>query len=180
MDLGLGSIWRAWFEFKKGKRPNEETHLFQYHLEKNLLELFQDVNSGAYQHGPYKEFVVCDNKRRTISVASIRDRIVHRMLYDYLVKIYDKTFIFDAWSCRLGKGLLACIERVQCFLSKNPHAFIWKADIKKFFDSVDHDILFNILSRKIRDRKILSLLRGIIGSYTLDKNLGGGAWYAYW
>ncbi len=109
-------MWRSWFEFKKGKRAGIELHTFQYYLEKNLFELFKDLNNSRYSHGGYKKFIVCDNKRREISVATIRDRVVHRLIYDYLEKIYDKTFIFDAWSCRKGKGLLGAIERAQFFL----------------------------------------------------------------
>lgn len=97
-------------------------HDFQYHLEKNLYELFRDLNAGHYRHGGYKKFVVCDNKRREISVASVRDRVAHRLVYDFLEKIYDKTFIYDAWSCRKGKGLLGAIERTQEFLKRcNTH-----------------------------------------------------------
>ena len=114
--MSLENIWRSWFEFRKGKRVGDEIHAFQYYLEKNLYELFQDLNNGRYRHGGYRKFVVCDNKRREISVASVRDRVVHRLLYDYLEKIYDKTFIDDAWSCRKGKGLLGAIERAQGFL----------------------------------------------------------------
>jgi len=90
-----------------------ELHDFKFHLEQNLFELFRDLNSGTYSCGGYRKFVVCDNKHREISVASVRDRLVHRLLYDFLVKIYDKTFIYDAWSCRVGKGLLGAIERTQ-------------------------------------------------------------------
>ena len=117
IDLSLKNIWRSWFEFRKGKRASNELHEFQYHLEKNLYALFKDLNYGTYRHGCYKKFIVCDNKRREISVASIRDRVVHRLIYEWLEKIYDKTFIYDAWSCRKGKGLLGTIERAQVFLN---------------------------------------------------------------
>ena len=107
-------------------------------------------------------------------MASIRDRIVHRLIYDYLTPHYDKTFIYDAWSCRVGKGLLGAIQRAQCFLKKHPNAFVWKGDVQKFFDSVDQKTLLEILSRKIKDGKAYALLREIIASFsTLDK-MGGG------
>ncbi len=113
IDLSLKNIWHSWFKFKKGKHAGTELYTFQYYLEKNLYELFKDLNNETYQHGSYKKFIVCDNKRREISVANIRDRVVHRLIYDYLVEIYDKTFIYDAWSCRKGKGLLGAIERIH-------------------------------------------------------------------
>jgi retron-type reverse transcriptase len=159
IDLSLENIWRSWFTFRKGKNFTAELHTFQYHLEKNLYDLFCELNSGQYRHGGYRTFVVCDNKRREISVSTIRDRVVHRIIYDYLNEIYDKTFIYDAWSCRVGKGLLGAIQRIQIFLQKYPNSYIWKADVKKFFDSVDHEALLNILSFRIKDEMTIRLKR---------------------
>jgi len=167
MDLSLGNMWHSWFAFRKGKRATPELHVFQYDLERNLRELCEDLNGGKYRHGGYTKFTVCDNKKRVISVASIRDRVAHRLIYDYLVAIYDGTFIFDAWSCRENKGLIAAIERAQKFLTLHPNNFVWRADIKKFFDSMDHATLIQILSRRIRDPKALWLIQEIISSFTV-------------
>ncbi len=180
IDLSLKNIWRSWFEFRKGKRVSIEMHTFQYSLEKNLYELWEDLQNGSYRHGEYRKFVINENKRREISVASIRDRIVHRLIYEYLEKIYDKTFIYDAWSCRKGKGLIAAIERAQGFLKpflavphyslKNgygkPFKWVWKSDVKKFFDSVDHETLLKILAFRIKDTTTFNLLSEVINNYT--------------
>ncbi|MBI2634126.1 hypothetical protein HYW82_00450 [Candidatus Peregrinibacteria bacterium] len=91
-------------------------HDFQYNLERNLYDLFHDLQTGNYSHGNYRKFIVCDNKRREISVAKVRDRVIHRLIYDWLNKIYDKTLIYDAWSCRKEKGLLGAIERINGLL----------------------------------------------------------------
>ena len=173
MDLGLGNIWNAWFEFRKGKRMSEEMHEFQYYLEVRLFALYQDLNNGIYRHGPYRSFVVCDNKRRKISVSSIRDRVVHRLLYDYLVPIWDKTFIYDAWSCRRGKGLLGAIERTQQFLKAYPQAYVWRADVQKFFDNVDQRVLFCLLKRRVKDVKAMLLICEMLKSYqSFGKGIG--------
>ncbi len=142
-----------------------ELNEFQFYLEKNLSELQCDLEVGVYRHGSYKKFIVCDNKRREISVSGIRDRVVHRLFYDYLVPIFDKTFIYDAWSCRKGKGLLGAIERAQEFMRKNPRAYVWRADIKKFFDSVDQEVLIKLIERRVSDPKALNLMREVIQSY---------------
>ena len=110
------NIWRSWWRFRSGKRRTKELDLWQYYLESNLFRLYTDLNGGAYRHGSYQYFTVSDTKRRDIAVASIRERVVHRLVYDYLVDIFDKTLIYDAWSCRKGKGLLGAIERSQQFL----------------------------------------------------------------
>lgn len=166
IDLSLKNIWNSWFVFRKGKHSTSELNYFQYYLEKNLYSLFVDLNLGRYRHGCYREFIVRDNKRRKISVASVRDRVVHRLVYDYLNKIYDRTFIYDAWSCRLKKGLHGAIERAQVFLKNCKNGYVWKCDIKKFFDSIDQKILLELLSLKIKDSRTFSLLEKIISSFT--------------
>lgn len=175
IGLELKDIWKAWSAFRNGKRMSEEMHEFQYHLEERLFELCNDLNNGTYEHGSYKEFVVCDNKRREISVSSVRDRVVHRILYDFLVPIWDKTFIYDAWSCRKEKGLLGAIERTQSFLQSFPQAYVWRGDIKKFFDSVNHEVLLKILARRTKDPNAMGLAKKVVKSFTTDSQSWGGA-----
>ena len=165
IDLSLANVWQSWFKFIKGKRKTKESDYFSYCLEQNLENLHFDLNSGRYKHGGYKKFIVTDNKRRQISVASVRDRVVHRLLYEYLSRIYDKTFVYDAWSCRKNKGLTGAIERTQKFLYKHTNSFVWRADIKKFFDNVDRQTLLKILSLKIKDAKAMFVLQEIIASH---------------
>ena len=172
IDLGLKNIYSSWFAYRKGKKPSQDLDHFQYNLDEELHKLHRELNNGTYKHGNYRKFTVTDNKKREISVASIRDRVVHRLLYDYLVEIFDRTFVFDAWSCRKGKGLIGGIERAQCFIKKYSDGFIWRADIQKFFDSVDQNILYKILERKISDKKALYLLRHIIDSFEIKSGIG--------
>lgn len=171
IDLSLANVWQCWFKFKRGKTLTKELEYFNYYLEEDLYQLYIDLNNSKYKHGGYRTFIVNDNKRRKISVASVRDRVAHRLLYEYLVDVYDKTFIYDVWSCRKGKGLVGAIERAQKFLSKYPRNFVWRADIKKFFDNVDHEILSKILFLKIFDIRALRLLKEIIISYSTPMNI---------
>lgn len=172
IDLGLKNIYQSWFRYRKGKKPSYDLDHFQYNLEVELHGLYHDLNYGTYKHVDYRKFIVTDNKKREISVASVRDRVVHRLFYDYLVDIFDKTFVFDAWSCRKGKGLMGAIDRAQQFMRKYKNGFVWRADIRKFFDNVDHDILFQLLKRKIRDGKALFLLKEIIDSFEVKESVG--------
>lgn len=174
IDMSLKNIVFTWLVFKRGKRYTLAFYDFQYHLEDNLRSLHEDLNNGIYKHGGYRKFVVCDNKRREISVACMRDRFVHRLVYDHLNKIYDKTFIYDAWSCRLGKGLLAAIERAQKFFKSYPQGFVWKGDVKKFFDSIDQETLLRILSMRIKDVQTFTLLKEIIYSFSSYQGVGRG------
>jgi len=171
MDFSLKNIWQTFFSFRQGKKKSAELEYFQYYLENSLFGLYKDLNTDAYQHGLYRQFIATDNKRRCVSVAGIRDRVVHRLLYDHLVIIYNKIFIYDVWSCRPGKGLLGAIERAQEFMRKNKNAYIWRADIKKFFDNVNHNILKTILSFKVKDDVLFRLLENVINSYACNNEL---------
>lgn len=174
IDIGLKNIVQTWSIFKRGKRFTSDLCEFQYNLEKNLYGLYKNLNEGTYRHGGYRKFIVNDNKRREISVASVHDRFVHRLIYDYLCPIYDKTFIYDVWSCRLGKGLLGGIERTQQFLKAYPEGFVWKGDIRKFFDSIDQETLLRILAMKIKDRKTYDLLKEVIRSFSSEQGMDRG------
>lgn len=166
INLNLENVWQAWYTFRRGKKRTNELDAFSYNLETNLFQLHQDLISGSYQHGSYKTFLLTDTKKRVISVASIRDRVVHRLLYDYLIQVFDKTFIYDAWSCRKEKGLLGAITRTQKLLAKYPQAFVWRGDITKFFDSVDQQVLKRLLTKKVSNTLTLQLIGSIINSYS--------------
>lgn len=165
MDISLSNIWKCWYLFKRGKRKTAELDKFQYELEKNVAELCRELSFGNYRHGGYRRFVVYENKKREIAVASVRDRLVHRIAYEYLVPIFDKTFIYDVWSCRKNKGLAGAIERTQEMMRMNKDCFVWRADVKKFFDTVDQATLTKIISRRVSDSKALYVLKEIIQSY---------------
>jgi len=177
IDLSIENIWRAYDSFQKGKKRTVELENFHYNLETNLFALQIDLQGGDYKHGQYRHFETVDNKKRKISVAIIRDRVVHRLLYEKFVEIFDRTFIYDVWSCRAGKGLLGAIERTQKFAQSNKSNFAWRADVKKFFDNIDHNTLKAILAFKIKDDNFARILEEVINSYSLDNIIdkeGGG------
>jgi len=162
MDLSLENIWRTWSSFSKGKRRSQNLFAFKINLEEELLLLQKELSENRYTHGKYRKFIVNENKKREISVAEIKDRIVHRLVYDYLVEKYDHSFDFDVWSCRSGKGLQGAINRLQSFAGKHRNGYFWRADINKYFDSVGLKILFNLLNKKITTKNDLNILAKII------------------
>lgn len=167
IEVSLENIWKCWFLFRRGKKPTFDIDSFEFFLEENLRRLQSDLGSGYYRHGGYRSFIVSDNKKRKVSVASVRDRVVHRILYEYLAGLYDQVFIYDVWSCRKRKGLVGAIERTQEFFRRYPSGFVWRADIRKFFDSVDHQILKRIISFRISDPLAFILLNEVIDSYRM-------------
>lgn len=172
IDVGLENIWESWWKFKKGKTRTKRFYYFESKLENNLLSLHNSIKDQIYQHGSYRCFMVCDNKKRKISEAQIRDKIVHRLIYDYLIAIYDKSFDFDVWSCRKGKGIIASLLRTKKLFSKFQDSFVWKADIRKFFDNVDHELLLKIIHHKIKDHKAIFLIERVLNSYSTEDGKG--------
>lgn len=165
IDISLANVWRSYRGFRKGKKPSRAIIEFEYELLDNIVTLARELQTKTYKHGVYAHMIVNDNKRRDIAVASVRDRVVHRLLYDYLVPIWDKTFIYDAWSCRQNKGLHRAIDRAQLFMQRYPDAWVWRADITKLFDSVDKAKMKQLIRRRVKDETALCLLDEILDSY---------------
>jgi len=175
--ITLENLFLSWREFKKGKIKRKDVLEFEFNLEDNLFQLYQELRIKTYRHSNYSSFYVQDPKLRHIHKAEVRDRIVHHLISKYLNRIYDKTFIFDSYSCRLNKGTHKAVNRLKQFSlkqSKNNklNFYYLKCDIKRFFDSIDHNILTEILKRKIKDRDILGIIAEIISSFQTEKDKG--------
>lgn len=171
------NIFAAWREFQNGKTRKSDVLIFSENFESHLLDLHRDLANATYRHGGYQSFVVCDPKRRDIHKACVRDRVLHHAIVRILTPIFDKTFIFDSYSSRKGKGTHKAIDRLRNFaskLSRNNTRSVWvlKCDVRKFFDSIDHDILLKILSRKCCEEKFIGLLSNIIASYNAKTKRG--------
>lgn len=158
-------LWVAWQRFRRGKKPTPTIDTFAYHIESNIQLLSWQIQQRTYRHSTYKALVVREKKRRQLAVAAVRDRIVHRLVYDQLVHLFDATFDADVWSCRLGKGLHPCLARIQQLVRAHPHAYVWRMDITKFFDNVEHATLAQCLQRRVNDPELLWLCQQIITSY---------------
>lgn len=167
IDVSVEAFWESWQRFAPGKRHTPAFERFRYHLERNLRLLSDEVQAGSYRHGPYRTFTVSDPKTRLIAVASIRDRLIHRLLYDALVPRFDPVFLYDVWSCREGKGLHRAVDRAQAFLRSFPRSIVWRADIARFFESVEHRMLRRCIRRRISDERTWLLLDQVIDSYSL-------------
>jgi RNA-directed DNA polymerase len=172
INLSLDNLYKSWWLFRRGKIASREIIEFEYYLEGSLRRLQEALEYNKYQPGKYRQFEVVDNKRRLIKVAPVRDRVVHRLLYEYLREIFDKTFIYDAWSCRENKGLIKAIKRSQEFLRRNPSNYFWRTDIRKFFDNVNKEELLKIIQRKVKDIKAIEIIKAIIFSQETETAYG--------
>ncbi|MFA6423839.1 MAG: reverse transcriptase/maturase family protein [Candidatus Magasanikbacteria bacterium] len=173
--VNLENLLFAWQEFIVGKKNKLDAQIFNRDLMDNIVELHESLVNHTYCHGGYESFYVTDPKRRHIHKASVRDRLLHHAIYRILYPFFDRTFISDSFSCRDDKGMHRALDRFRAMnfeVSKNHARTCWvlKCDIQKFFDSIDHGILLNILSEHISDRDILNLLKNVIDSYNSETN----------
>lgn len=160
----------AWDEFRRGKQWKKDVMQFEIDLESNLFQLHRDLIMQKYEHSPYSAFYINDPKQRHIHKATVRDRIVHHAVFSVLNPIFEPTFIPTSFSCRIGKGTHKGVETLSMMLrqvSRNNTrpCFALKCDINKFFASIDHDVLFSMLRRRIGDDRALWLLKDIIDSF---------------
>jgi len=183
------NIHRAYLGARKCKRYRASVLRFGCCLEENLLALRRELLNKTYRHGGYREFMVMDSKKRFIKAPLFRDRVVHHAICNIIEPNFEKSFIYDSYACRKGKGTHGAIIRLEKFikaLSPCPrerdetgrqtpldnHAtrhltgqvYCLKCDISKYFDNVSHEILLELLKKKIKDENILWLLREIISS----------------
>ena len=175
--ISIENLFQAWNEFRKGKSKRLDVQIFERNLEDNLFNLHERLKNKTYRHGGYQSFYVQDPKQRHIHKARVADRIVHHLIYTFLYKLFDNSFIYDSYSCRLDKGTHKGVKRLKQFarkISQNHTQSCWalKCDIKKFFASVDHGILLNLLGKKIKDKNIIWLLRQIIDSFQTESDKG--------
>lgn len=148
---------------QKGKRFRKDVAQFNLNLEKEIIQLQHELKNKTYQHGAYHDFLIIEGKKRTISSAPYRDRVIHHALCNIIEPILDNSFIYDSYACRKGKGSHAAVDRATHFIRKNRYAI--KIDIQKYFNNIQHNILRQILQKKIGDKNVLWLIDNILESY---------------
>jgi len=143
---------------------------FELQLADNIVPLYEELRNKTYKHGEYSSFNISDPKPRNIHKASVKDRIVHHLIYKELYHYFDIRFIYDSYSCREYKGTHRAIDRFREFagkVSKNytRQCYVLKCDIRKFFATINQNILINILNRHIEDIEIKKLICEVIRSF---------------
>ena len=137
----------------------------------NIIQLYQELANHTYNHGSYQGFRINDPKPRQIHKSLVRDRLLHHAIYRQLYPFFDRTFVCDSFSCRIGKGTHRALNRFRKFgykISKNNTQTCWilKCDIRKFFENINHEVLVNILKEYIPDQNVIGLLEKVIHSFS--------------
>lgn len=155
---------------RKGKTLKPYVIEFEEKVEDNLRRLQTELLFQTYMPKPLETFILRDLKTRKISKSDFRDRIVHHAIFNVIEPLFDKRFIFDSFANRTGKGTLKAIQRFQFFAKKVSHnytrqTYVLKADIRHYFETVDHAILLSILKKRVQDERVLWLIKVILKNY---------------
>jgi hypothetical protein len=152
----------AYHKASRGKRGHACVAAFEHRLEDNLLALQDELRSFTYRPGPYASFYIHEPKRRLISAAPFRDRVVHHALCNQIEPLFERGYIFDSYANRVGKGTHRALDRAQGFARRYP--YVLQCDIRQFFPSIDHQVLLAILGRVISDPDVRWLCERILES----------------
>lgn len=154
LDL-LSDLFTAYYCARKNKRNTSSQIRFERNLSDNLIRLYEDVVTGKYRVGRSMCFVIRDPVLREVFAASFRDRIVHHLLYNWLMPIFEPTFIYDSYSCRVGKGTLFGIKRLEhhirsCSDNYTKQCYILKLDIEGYFMNISRQKLYDLVVARLQ------------------------------
>lgn len=152
----------AYRRASRGKRGRAAAAAFEYRLEDNLVSLQHELQAQTYAPGPYASFHIHEPKRRLISAAPFRDRVVHHALCNAIEPVFERSFIDDSYANRAGKGTHRALDRCQEFARRQP--YVLQCDLVQFFPAIDHAILRATLARKLPDPGVLWLVDRILES----------------
>ena len=140
------NLYRSAYMASRGKRYGDTVADFNFHLEEEIERLHRELSEKTYRHGEYRLFTIYEPKERRIAAAPFRDRVVHHAVHDVIEPLIDKTFIYHSYACRKDKGTHRAADRAQSFLRANRYCF--HGDIKKYFPSIDHNILKRLVEKE--------------------------------
>jgi retron-type reverse transcriptase len=170
------TLYAGYMAARKGKRYTDEILDFGFSLEEKLFDLQGRLVNGTWQPGRPREFMVKDPKPRMISAPPFADRVAHHALVRVIEPVLERRFIFDSYACRKGRGVHSAVDRLQQHIraAEREGGKVWvlKADISKYFASINHGRLMAILRRRISDRKVLWMCRTNLAGYGFDEGIG--------
>ena len=170
----------AYWKARKHKTNNPRVKEFDKHSRLHLCILMRELRTQTYQPQPLRKFVLRDPKTRIICVSEFKDRVVHHVLVNVLQPLFQPRFIHDSYASQKGKGTISAINRFHTFSrkvtrngakvlgTKNANlveGFALKADIRHYFETIDHDALMNIIGKRIKDKQVLWLCKTILNNY---------------
>lgn len=177
--VSMENIELAYQKAKKQKMWQRQVQEVEADKEAKLKAIQEMLVNKTYQVSPYREKKIYEPKERTIYILPFYpDRIVHHALMNILAPIWDNMFIYDSYSCRVGKGQHKASMKCQKAVVNN--SYVLQCDISKFYPSINHNIMLSIVKRKIKDRHVLWLVERIVRSFPSHKNVPIGNFTSQW
>ncbi len=166
--LTFENLINAHYRAIAGKRNKVEMLRFEQDMETAIMNIFHDLQNQTYNLGKYREFKIYEPKERVIKSLPFKDRVVHQWyVYEFIKPFYIPRFIKDSYACIDNRGTHKCAKSTQKYMKQmrkkyGKNYYVIKADIKKYFYSINKEILYQILKRNIKDNKLLRLTKILI------------------
>jgi hypothetical protein len=160
----------AFWKSSRGKNSRREVADYRLRLDENLERLHGAIRNGTVEVGRYRFFTVHDPKERLICAAHFEERVLHHALMNVCEPVFERRLIPDSYACRCGKGRSAALARARWFAGR----FEWylKLDVRKYFESVAHEVANKLLAKVLKDQDLLVMFRKIIASYSAAPGRG--------
>lgn len=166
--IDFSNLYEAYLKARKGHRWDAEVLRFSAQLEEELINLQNHLIWGTYQTGPYRFFTVYEPKERLVAALPFHDRVAQHALCNVIGPIFERRFIYHSYACRVGKGTHRGADQLQRWLRECERTwgrvYCLKADIRKYFASIDHEVLMRLITRAIKDERVLAMCQEIIES----------------
>jgi len=159
------AAWKA----AKGKRHSQEVMTWSARMEEHILPLRQQILEGQVMVGNYRYFKVYEPKERQICASVFGEQVLHHALMNVCHPYFEKAQIFDSYASRNGKGTYGALERAKKYT--NRYAWYLKLDVKKFFESISHEVMVRQLARMFKDAALVGIFEQIIHSYEASPGL---------
>ena len=166
----LDNLYLAYYKASRGKKGKSEVIHFGKNLDDNLQRLRKELLSGSCKVGHYRYFSIFDPKKRLICAASFPERVMHHAVMNVCHQYFERNLIGDTYATRIGKGTYEAIGKAMKAMSR--YGYVAKLDVRKYFDSISHDVLKAKLRRLFKDAQLLALFDAIIESYSTKEGCG--------
>lgn len=166
----IDNLHEAFLRAVRGKAAKQEVLTFRQNLDGRLLTMQRQLLDGTFRFGRYHFFTVYDPKRRTICAASFEERVAFHAMMRVCHPVFDDYQVYDSYASRQGKGTYAALDRALQYARR--YRWFAKLDVRKYFDSIDHEVLLSQLCRLFKDARLLLMFRHLVDSYHTDAGCG--------
>lgn len=158
-DWLLPELFDSYYSARSNKRNTYTQTRFERDLSKHLIELYDDIKSKTYRCGRSIAFIIERPVKREVFAASFRDRIVHHVLYRYLLPVFRPLFIRDTYSCLEGRGTMDGVQRLEhhirsCSNNYSKECWTLKLDLQGYFMSINKQLLYDLIISTLRRKKM--------------------------